>query len=68
MPHHVHDAGLDLGLGVDGRDGFGEALETVHHRDQDVSHFGHAFVANLDPQGVEDHYGKRGPGDGPATP
>ena len=96
----MHDAGLYLGRGVDGRDGLGEALEAVHHGDQDVSHppilplghhphpefspFGlldpqpqhlfdalhiyaqghverlvldHAFVANLYPQGVEDHHG-----------
>ena len=32
----VDDAILDLGVGVDALDGFGEALEAVHTGDQDI--------------------------------
>ena len=34
----VDDAMLDLGVGIDALDGFGEALESVHTSDRDILH------------------------------
>lgn len=38
MFDHVHHAELNLGLRIHSFDGFGKAFESIHTRDEDVSH------------------------------